>query len=66
MFRCDGNLNELVRFTNEELSNLHTWFAVNQLSLSVSKTNYMIFGNRSVKTRISSKINCNYVLSYVL
>ena len=39
------------------LSKVHTWFAVNRLSLNVSETNYMIFGNRNVKTPISLKIN---------
>ena len=34
---------------------LHTWFAVNRLS--VSKTNYMIFGNLNVNTRNPLKVN---------
>ena len=57
MFCCDNNINELVQLTNDELNKLHTWFAVNRLSLNVSKTNYMIFGNRSVKKHISLKVN---------
>ena len=57
MFCCDNDINELVRLTKDELNKPHTWFAVNQLSLNVSKTNYMIFRNRSVKTPISLQIN---------
>ena len=31
---------------NGELANLCKWFAVNKLSLNLSKTNYMLFRNR--------------------
>ena len=37
---------------NKYFNMLHTWFAVNRLSLNVSKTNYLIFVNRCVKTHI--------------
>ena len=57
MFCCDSDINELVQLTNDELNKLHTWFVVNLLSLNVLKTNYIISGNRSVKTRIFIKIN---------
>ena len=40
MFCCESNINELVRLTNDELNKL---FAVNVLSLNMSKTNYVIF-----------------------
>ena len=47
---CDRDLNELVRVINGGLEQLHTCFFVNRLSLNISKSNYMIFGN-----------NCRYL-----
>ena len=49
LFYYDSNLNELIRRTNTELDKLHVWFAVNSLSLNVTKTNYMMFGNRKLQ-----------------
>ena len=57
LFYCDCNLNELIRRTNTDLDKLHVWFAVNRLSINVTKTNYMMFGNRKLNTSISIKIN---------
>ena len=43
---CSGhNLKELCELTTKELDNLRKWFAVNRLSLNVTKTNFMVFGN---------------------
>lgn len=36
-----------------ELQKLSVWFAVNKLSLNVTKTNYMIFSNRPVNSYVS-------------
>ena len=33
------------------------WFAINKLSLNVTKTNYMMFENRKLNTCIPIKIN---------
>ena len=57
LFHCDSNLNELIRRTNTELDELHVWFGVNTLSINVTKTDYMMFGNRKLNTSISIKIN---------
>ena len=54
---CDRDLNELVRMINGGLEPLQTWFSVNRLSLNISKTNYMIFGNRRVTADICVIIN---------
>ena len=54
---CDRDLNELVRMINNGLEQLQVWFSVNRLSLNVTKTNYMIFGNRKLTGDISVKIN---------
>ena len=37
---------KLVKIVNEELSKLNTWFKINKLSLNVSKSNFMMFGNK--------------------
>ena len=42
---------------NGGLEQLWTWFSVNRLSVNVSKTNYMIFGNRRITAYICVKIN---------
>ena len=54
---CDRNLNELVRMINGGLEQLQTWFPVNRLSLNISKTNYMIFGNCRITADICVRIN---------
>lgn len=38
-----SNFDSLMREANEELSNITEWFKVNQLSLNIQKTNFMIF-----------------------
>ena len=40
-----------------ELDKLNVWFSVNKLSLNISKTNFIIFGNRKVKEDVKIKIN---------
>ena len=46
---CTGdNLKDLSEKVCEELTKLNIWFALNKLSLNVSKTNYMVFGNRNI------------------
>ena len=42
---------------NGGLEQLQIWFSVNRLSLNISKTNYMIFGNRRITTDICVRIN---------
>ena len=58
---CDRDLNELVRMINGGLEQLQTWISVNRLSLkkrlNISKTNYMIFGNRRITADICVRIN---------
>ena len=44
---CHSDLNELVQMINAGLDQLQLWFSVNRLSLNVTKTNYMFFGNRN-------------------
>ena len=51
-------MNRLIRVVNCELDKQYTWFSINKLSLNVSKTNYMIFGNRRIICYIIVQI-CN-------
>ena len=47
-----------------ELNRLKDWFAVNKLSLNISKTNYMMFSNRKYVDDITIQI-CNVNISRV-
>ena len=43
---CSGkDLQNLSCLITQELHKLRDWFAVNKLSLNVSKTNFMVFSN---------------------
>ena len=44
-----------------ELSKLETWFALNKLSLNVSKTNYMLFSNFKINHDIQLFIGRNVI-----
>ena len=43
IFYSNSDIAHLVRLTNIELEKLRVWFAVNKLSLNISKTTYMFF-----------------------
>ena len=47
LFMSGRNLDEIELKLNQELKRVTQWFHVNLLSLNVSKTSYIIFGNRS-------------------
>ena len=57
VFYCNNDINEIIRKTNSELDKLNVWFSVNRLLLSITKKNYMIFGNSALKKYLSKKIN---------
>ena len=57
VFYSNNDINEIIRKTNSELDKLNVWFSMNRLSLSITKTNYMNFGNRTLKTYLCKKIN---------
>ena len=52
MLYSNSDIGVLVQLTNIELEK----FAVNKLSLNISKTNYMFFGNRILKMHLSVHI----------
>ena len=55
---CSGyDINKLSEIVTEELKKLKEWFAVNMLSLNVSKTNYMVFSNSKCTRDINIHIS---------
>ena len=56
---CSGkDINQLSKLLCIELDKLNIWFAVNKLSLNVSKTNFMIFFiNYTIRENINIRIN---------
>ena len=50
---CSGHAAmQLSRYLRNELDKLSAWFAVNKLTLNVSKTNFMVFGNSKQRNTI--------------
>ena len=45
IFYSGKDVNNICHIMTEELRKINVWFKVNKLSLNVSKTNYMLFGN---------------------
>ena len=56
LFYSGKNLDHLMGTVVKELDALTRWFSINKLSLNVSKTKYMIFGNRKNNTRVKVMI----------
>ena len=55
---CSGkNVNDLGRMVTRELDKLKDWFAINKLSLNVTKTNYMLFSRCINAVDVTVKIN---------
>ena len=55
---CSGDsIQDVCKSVSLELKKLYTWFAVNKLSLNVSKTNFMVFGRKFLKTTCHVYIN---------
>ena len=57
IFCSDTNILNLSKTVSKELDKLNIWFAVNKLSLNISKTNFIIFGNRKFNEKLSITIN---------
>ena len=51
------NLHQLTADVTRELSRIKRWFDQNKLSFNLSKTKYIIFSNRQIKTSMSLKID---------
>ena len=52
IFRCNTDLNKLIRVINAELEKKNMWVSGNRFSLNVAKTNYMFFGKRKLTVDI--------------
>ena len=63
ILHSDANVKTLNNVVNTELDKLNTWFIKNRpkLSLNVSKTNYILFGNRKVHSDLYIKIHNNKI-----
>ena len=57
IFCSERNLTDLQLTLNRDLGKLFVWFSVNKLSLNLSKTNYILFRNRSADTDLNIRIN---------
>jgi len=55
MLLADTNLKHLQRKINNELSTLNEWFISNKLTLNLTKTNYMLVGNKHKLTEKQRK-----------
>ena len=54
---CSGkDLKQLLDAVERELNTIKTWFDINKLSLNLTKTKYMIFGTRKIKTQAIIRI----------
>ncbi len=54
---CGNNLEQLLDIVEKELGRMKNWFDENKLTLNLSKTKFMIFGNRSTKSSKKLMIN---------
>ena len=56
-FYSGDNLSQVCETVSTELDKLHSWFQVNKLYLNISKTNFMIFGNKQCEDNHVVSIN---------
>ena len=59
IFLSGDDAKEISNTLSTELDKLNSWFAVNKLSLNVSKTNYMIFGNKKIDNDMNIRVGSN-------
>ncbi len=52
LFCFSKNLEHLLNTVVTELTKIKRWFDVNKLSLNISKTKFIIFGNRPINQRV--------------
>ena len=59
LFLSGDDVKEISKTLSKQLDKLNSWFAVNKLSLNVSKTNYMIFGNKKIDKYMNICVRIN-------
>ena len=57
LFCSDNDTNYLCGTFNVELDKLNIWFSVNKLSLNIQKTQYVVFGNKTIDEKVCVLIN---------
>ena len=50
IFCTADNIVDLCKQVSLELLKFHNWFSMNKLSLNISKTNFMVFGEKHLNT----------------
>jgi len=61
LFYSGDDLKTMCEIVSSELDKLNDWFKVNKLSLNLSKTSYMIFGNKKSNFECSIEIDKNVI-----
>ena len=59
IFVSGDDVTEISETLSKQLDKLNSWFAVNKLSLNVSRTNYMIFGNKKIDKYMNICVRIN-------
>ena len=59
MYSYHRNIDILFENLNEDLVTLNRWLSANKLVLNISKTNYMIFGDRDIPDHLKLSIDNN-------
>ena len=59
MYSYHRNIDILFENLNEDLITLNRWLSANKLVLNISKTNYMIFGDRDIPDHLKLSIDNN-------
>lgn len=57
IFYSHHDVNKLCSLIIKELKTLNVWFAINKLSLNISKTHFMNFTNSTIKSDLNIYIN---------
>lgn len=57
IFYSNDNYNELINTVNDELSKIKEWMDRHKLSLNISKTKAMIFGNDKINSVLQISID---------
>ena len=56
LFCSAYDINDLCRIINVELDKFSNWFSVNELSLNIQITHYIVFGNKTIDGKVSVPI----------
>lgn len=57
LYSSGSDLEQLLNSAEKELTKLKKWFDINKLSLNLSKTKFIIFGNKIISIPVKIKVN---------